>query len=347
MGLRCRPHETGREALRSEQAGSDNKMLKRAFDAYPLAAFYVLAVLIATGVVVCGFVMILVDPGTAAWPMELWAFIESRGSYMNLVGIAAFALDGHVAGLLILIFAAAPTLAAVAAVLIRSGADGLRSLLQRLKPWCGDVTWQRGLTVWAGVIGAYLAISLLYLWLTDRLAGPYAFDIPYSVLGGAVVPAVGVLLLGLLIDEGGTLEELGWRGYALPLLLDRSGSPLRATALLGVLWWAWHLPREITPLLGGIDLMAFFGMQLLFLLLCVALSIIITWVFFLTGGSAWAGIIVHGGTNVWSKALQGPLQGATGLDVRTWLVIIIALAILIATRGRLGARPAADSYGSS
>jgi membrane protease YdiL (CAAX protease family) len=152
------------------------------------------------------------------------------------------------------------------------------------------------------------------------------------------VAVVLSLLIGAVIDEGGTLEELGWRGFALPQLIDRMASPLTATVLLGVLWWAWHLPREITTLMGGAELPEFFLGQTKFLILCLALSVVITYVFLRTGGSVWAGILIHGGTNVWSKALGAPANRLAGEDVRTIIVAVIAILILIATGGRLGRR---------
>lgn len=36
-------------------------------------------------------------------------------------------------------------------------------------------------------------------------------------------------------------EELGWRGFALPRLLQHMG-PIRASLTLGALWALWHLP---------------------------------------------------------------------------------------------------------
>jgi uncharacterized protein len=36
-------------------------------------------------------------------------------------------------------------------------------------------------------------------------------------------------------------EEIGWRGYALPLMLEKFGLAM-ASILLGIIWAAWHLP---------------------------------------------------------------------------------------------------------
>lgn len=40
-------------------------------------------------------------------------------------------------------------------------------------------------------------------------------------------------------------EEPGWRGYALPRMQSRFG-PLRGTLLLGLLWTCWHLPLFVS-----------------------------------------------------------------------------------------------------
>ena len=40
----------------------------------------------------------------------------------------------------------------------------------------------------------------------------------------------------------GLAEETGWRGFALPRLKERQG-PLIGTAVLAVVWVAWHLPN--------------------------------------------------------------------------------------------------------
>ena len=313
-------------------------MLRNLVEKYPLGSFYFLSLSIVILVMVIGIPLMLSDPAVANMLPALGQFVETRGSYINLFEIVAYMTEIQPVAVLILLFAAAPTIAAVLVSVAGFKVDGLRTLLSRFLPWRNGVTWKQGARVWSVFFAVYLGISFGYLWLTDVLAGPYAVNKIYALIGAAPLAVVSSLLLGALIDEGGTLEELGWRGYALPLLLDKLRSPLRATFVLAVLWWAWHLPRYVPDFMGGLDVSAFLFGQAVFLLLCIGLSVIITFLFNLTGGSVWAGILVHGGTNVWSKALQEPLHGALGFDLRNAIVFVLAAAILLLTRGELGAR---------
>ena len=311
-------------------------MLRNFFNRHPLGSFYTLAVFIVIAVMAVAIPWMASDPSVAATLSGYLAFVEQRNTYGNVVEIFLYMVQVQPAAVMILIFAAAPMLAAMIASMVRGGLPLLKSLFSRFKPWREGVTWKQGIKVYGIFLLIYLAVSAFFLWLNNQAAGPFAFEKVYSTMGGAPLAVLATLMLGLFIDEGGTLEELGWRGYALPLMLDRMKSPLRATLILALMWWAWHLPREIPVLLGPLDLGGYLWNQFLFFVLCYALSVLITFMFNLTGGSVWAGILIHGGTNVWAKGLGGPLYGALGFDLRTVCVLAAAITVIALTRGRLG-----------
>lgn len=102
--------------------------------------------------------------------------------------------------------------------------------------------WLRGLWHWR-VATRWWAFSLLVpIALVVAVTAEFAAlgrELDGSVLGDALVAYVPLILATAAI--GGGLEEPGWRGYALPRLLERLG-PGRATLLVGTAWALWHLP---------------------------------------------------------------------------------------------------------
>lgn len=64
------------------------------------------------------------------------------------------------------------------------------------------------------------------------------------------MPGVRALLTGLALtlvfDVGPVGEEFGWRGFALPKLLEFR-SPLAATLVLGAIHVLWHVPLFFIP----------------------------------------------------------------------------------------------------
>jgi membrane protease YdiL (CAAX protease family) len=59
-------------------------------------------------------------------------------------------------------------------------------------------------------------------------------DFPFDPWYGVLPMFAAALLIG-------PVEEIGWRGVALPLL-QRRYAPLWASLILGALWGLWHLP---------------------------------------------------------------------------------------------------------
>jgi hypothetical protein len=88
-----------------------------------------------------------------------------------------------------------------------------------------------------------------------------------------------LLVVGQMLFMAGTIEEIGWRGVALPLL-QRRFTPLVSGLVLGVVWAVWHLPAFAMS--GTIQSAWSFGPYFVGLL---ALSVIFTSLFNASNGS--------------------------------------------------------------
>jgi membrane protease YdiL (CAAX protease family) len=57
---------------------------------------------------------------------------------------------------------------------------------------------------------------------------------------GEYISAAGVMLVGSLMKN--IFEEFAWRGYLTPILNAAKIHPMLNHLIVGILWWAWHLP---------------------------------------------------------------------------------------------------------
>jgi uncharacterized protein len=90
---------------------------------------------------------------------------------------------------------------------------------------------------------------------------------------------------------GGGQEELGWRGYVLERIQKRFNA-LVSSLILGTFWAFWHLPLWFMPGTSQSD-----TPFAPFVLVCIALSVIFTWIYSNTGKNMVALIIMHGMVN--------------------------------------------------
>lgn len=163
-----------------------------------------------------------------------------------------------------------PSLTSIALTAILEGRAGLGRLLRRINPLGFNPVWY--LVV---LLGLPLVIALGVLVTGGR---------PSFVGLAAALTAAGV---ALLLDPGPIGEEFGWRGYALPRLLERF-SPFTATLILGVVWATWHLPAFFMPGMPQSELNL--G---IFYLGAVTASMVMTWVALNTAGSILLAILIH------------------------------------------------------
>ncbi|MFX1538335.1 MAG: CPBP family intramembrane glutamic endopeptidase [Promethearchaeota archaeon] len=134
------------------------------------------------------------------------------------------------------------------------------------------------------------------------------------------------LLLALLV--GGN-EEPGWRGFALPALLEHF-HPVPASLILGFFHAAWHL-----PLMNYYD--TTFGWYLFNL---IPLTFILNWLYLKSHQSVIPVMLLHSGTNMISSFIPTPGDVLQGLGTYIFLRGIVywgaAIVLLITTKGRLG-----------
>jgi uncharacterized protein len=132
--------------------------------------------------------------------------------------------------------------------------------------------------------------------------------------------AIDAILVVLVLGE-----ELGWRGYALPRLLERL-SPLVASLIVGVVWWLWHLP---TFVIAGTP--QFRQPVVAFLIMTTAYSILMSWTFLHTRGSVLIATLFHGAVNI----SQGFFLAGTDPASRYWWLALayggaaVALAVVL------------------
>lgn len=308
----------------------------------PLASFYLLALVLGAA-----FISIRsLDPGAMA---AVFKGMATNPWHPNIISVFPKVLERPVliSGYL---FPFAPSLAALIIVALVARQDGLMQLLDRFRPWREGVSWREGLLVYTMAFAVYLA-AVGFLVIMLFMKGPDSGLGPMLQRYGTTPFAVwGFLLVVPFLGPGGLLEELGWRGFAFPLLLERLKNPLLATIVVGVLWGLWHLPRDIPALLSGDPMLikggSYYGFlldQLGFASGTIALSIVIAFVFFKTGGSLWAAILTHNFANEFSVGLTlftkstmeiaGFSFGPSG-----FFVAILATLIVMFTGTQLGRR---------
>ncbi|MEE4607396.1 MAG: CPBP family intramembrane glutamic endopeptidase, partial [Desulfobacteraceae bacterium] len=205
----------------------------------------------------------------------------------------------------------APAISALALILYRQGIDGTRRFLSRLTLWRASIHWYVLLIV---VVPLVFHAAALFKDGAHGLLFPFA--------------SVSSYLLALLrMAFKGPVEEIGWRGLALPML-QRRMAPFWAALVLGVIWALWHLPAF---LLGGTPQSAWSLTP--FLVGTVALSVIVTPLFNSAGGSILLPAFFH-------LQLINPLwPDAQPHD--TWLFVVVAGVVVWLNRDAMFTRQGA------
>jgi membrane protease YdiL (CAAX protease family) len=209
--------------------------------------------------------------------------------------------------------------ATAAYVVLRGTGGSVRDWSRSLLRWRLPVRW------WGYALGLPAALYALVSLALQLLGRPVEWGLALDR-----APAYAATWLFVLV-LGGALEEPGWRGFALPHLLE-DHSPLRATLLVGLVWGVWHVP-VYGPLGFVVPLVLAFFYTYLWartrsVLLCVVLHASFT--------PAQDHLILMARDEAYSTALDAPDFAVLG-------VYLTAVALLLAvTRGRLGMPAVSD-----
>jgi membrane protease YdiL (CAAX protease family) len=224
-----------------------------------------------------------------------WAF-HSQIVRRRLAVDSAIGLRLYVAGL------PGPALAAVAVALANGTTDKLIA---------GYLRWPVGLQWWLlallTVPAIYLGATFIHRLLTGKLSTPLFHR-----------PSQGwrMLLLGQLYVVNS--EEVGWRGFALPLLITHFGS-LGGTLILGPIWALWHLP------MFRVSDSNQQGSFLRFAYVLTASSVIMTVTYTGSGGSILPAMLFHAAVNVMNFVMNIPPEVDRIIEI---IYLLVALALL-------------------
>jgi len=218
-----------------------------------------------------------------------------------------------------------PLTAAFVVTALVDGRAGLRHWGARLVRF--RVGWRWYAAVLLGVPTILIATTMLLPASWGHVSNP-----------GLSLLALYLPMLVLQFFTTAMAEEPGWRDFALPRLQERLGA-VRGTVLLGTLWGCWHLPLFLSDWGGWPDVSPWAPVE--FVAACIPLSLVMTWVFNRTGQSLPIVMILHAGINstyssVWSEIFPTLDVMTDPLHVQLIATSVIALILIIATRGRLG-----------
>jgi len=185
----------------------------------------------------------------------------------------------------------APALVALGLVAKNAGRTGIQDLIRRLLQWQVGARWYLLAVFYMPAIK--LTAALAHRTITG--SWPQFGKDPWYLL-------VIAIIFSTPVQSG---EEIGWRGFALPRLLERMGFA-RASILLGVIWAVWHLPVFFIP---GADK---YGQSFpVWALGVTALSVAMAWIYVHTGGSLLLTMLMHAAVNNTSGIVPSATIGAS------------------------------------
>lgn len=235
---------------------------------------------------------------TFAITWTLWSVAPTLGGSVFLIGVFA------------------PGLVALALTAWTGGGEGCVELLERTVRW--RVPWRFYAFALLLVPLVKLAVAVLHRVIAGTWPG-FGETNPILLLLATVAGVIG---------QAG--EEIGWRGYLLPRLTERTGLVI-ASLVTGVIWAAWHLPLFYVQ---GADTS---GQSFpLWMVEVTSLSVMLAWLYWRTGGSLLLTMLMHSAFNNMKDIVpSGGAPPGNPFALQSSLVFRLTALLLAAVAGTL------------
>jgi membrane protease YdiL (CAAX protease family) len=217
----------------------------------------------------------------------------------------------------------APSLAAIVLTAASDGGTGVRRYLG------GLLRWRVGLGWWLVVLFGAAAVAYAAVGLSALMGGKVPpLSLPPGVRRDAWPLVIPIAFLVNIFLGGPLAEDLGWRGYILPKLRERTDT-LTASLVIGVAWAFWHAPLFLFPQGAGVVGHIAFPW---FALLTTAWSVLMGWVYVNTR-SILMPVLFHAAMNTTLGTLgvlgqAGGEQAPLILNVAlTWIAVAVVAIV--------------------
>ena len=233
----------------------------------------------------------------------LIAFIIAWGTWIPAFLLPNFPKQLSMLGLF------APAISGLVVAWMANGRSGIGEVLGRYQKWRFGVQWY-GLSI--GLIPTFFLLAVL---LSGVISG---HPLEQIWVGSPLYFVLASFVWLMMINSG---EEIGWRGFGLPKLLETIKSPWLASLILGVIWGLWHLPIYLLPGQSSFP-------YPLFMLLTIGSSFIYTALFMETKGSLLPAVLLHASTDIGPRIFQiGKFTPGTWLTIDIFILITAAVMV--------------------
>ncbi|MFC2041884.1 CPBP family intramembrane glutamic endopeptidase [Chloroflexota bacterium] len=209
----------------------------------------------------------------------------------------------------------------IAALITAALTGNLKWLLSGFLRWRCNPLWY-GLAIFIPGVTALIAIGLSGVFGTQ-------FQIQWTVGWAMLIPTFLITTV-----QAGLGEEIGWRGFATPKLMEKR-SALTSSLIVGVVWASWHIPLYFVPGTLQNVLVQTIGFPLtlvVYSLNIIAFAIVWSWIYEVSNRNLWLPILIHGATNSFATffAISNlEVYGIAPIMISALLWIILAVAVVL------------------